>query len=110
VGVKMELTRREFVKTSAVIAGIATGVLPGNALPAELINGGSDMEERKYIIESRRYVDGDGKTTFDQWITSSNVIEIKHDEQYLVFFPLEGEYAGKKHYIPFSNIHIVREL
>jgi hypothetical protein len=68
------------------------------------------MAERKYIIESRRYVDGDGKTTFDQWITSSNVIEIKHSEQYLVFFPLEGEQAGKKHYIPFSNIHIVREL
>jgi hypothetical protein len=68
------------------------------------------MAERKYIIESRRYVGGDGKTTFDQWITSSNVIEVKHNEQYLVFFPLEGEHAGKKHYIPFSNIHIVREL
>ena len=68
------------------------------------------MAERKYVIESRRYVDGDGKTTFDQWITSSNVIEIKHSEHYLVFFPLEGEQAGKKHYIPFSNIHIVREL
>jgi len=68
------------------------------------------MAERKYIIESRRYVDGDGKTTFDQWITSSNVIEVKHNEQYLVFFPLEGEHAGKKHYIPFSNIHIVREM
>lgn len=68
------------------------------------------MTERKYVIESRRYVDGDGKTTFDQWITSSNVIEIKHSEHYLVFFPLEGEQAGKKHYIPFSNIHIVREL
>ncbi len=66
-------------------------------------------EERKYIIESRRYV-VDGKATFDSWITSSNVIEIKHNDQYLVFFPLEGEYAGKKHYIPFSNIHIVREL
>ncbi len=68
------------------------------------------MTERKYIIESRRYVDGDGKTTFDQWITSSKIIEIKHSEHYLVFFPLEGEQAGKKHYIPFSNIHIVREL
>ena len=68
------------------------------------------MAERKYVIESRRYVDGDGKTTFDSWVTSSKVIEIKHDEQYLVFFPLEGEHSGKKHYIPFSNIHIVREL
>ncbi len=68
------------------------------------------MTERKYIIESRRYMDGDGKMTFDKWVTSSNVIEIKHNEHYLVFFPLEGENAGKKHYIPFSNIHIVREL
>ncbi len=68
------------------------------------------MPERKYIIESRRYIGDDGKPTFDRWVTSSNVIEIKHNDQYLVFFPLEGEYAGKKHYIPFSNIHIVREL
>jgi len=41
------------------------------------------MAERKYIIESKRYVGDDGKTTFDQWITSSNVIEIKHNEQYV---------------------------
>ncbi len=67
------------------------------------------MAERKYVIESRRYV-ADGKMAFDSWITSSKVIEVKHNEQYLVFYPLEGEYAGKKHYIPFSNIHIVREL
>ncbi len=67
------------------------------------------MTERKYIIESRRYGGDDGRTTFDQWVTSSNVIEVKHSEQYLVFFPMEGEHAGKKHYIPFSNIHIVRE-
>ncbi len=67
-------------------------------------------EERKYIIESRRYLADDAKMAFDSWITSSKVIEIKHEDQYLVFFPLEGEYAGKKHYIPFSNIHIVREL
>lgn len=68
------------------------------------------MPDRKYIIESRRYIGEDGKTTFDQWLTSAKVIEIKHDEQYLVFFPIEGEHAGKKHYIPFSNIHIVREM
>lgn len=67
------------------------------------------MADRKYVIESRRYTGEDGKTIFDQWVTSSNVIEIKHEE-YLVFFPIEGEHAGKKHYIPFSNIHIVREL
>ncbi len=68
------------------------------------------MPDRKYVIESRRYIGEDGKSTFDQWITSAKVIEIKHEEQYLVFFPLEGEHAGKKHYIPFSNIHIVREM
>ena len=64
--------------------------------------------DRKIVIESRRYIGDDGKTTFDKWITSS--IEIKEKDQYVVFFPIEGENAGKKHYIPFSNIHIIREL
>lgn len=68
------------------------------------------MPERKYVIESRRYMDEEGKMVYDSWVTSSNIIEVKHNEEYLVFFPLEGEHAGKKHYIPFSNIHIVREL
>jgi len=68
------------------------------------------MSDRKYVIESKRYKGVDGEMVFDQWITSANMIEIKHEDQYLVFFPLEGEFAGKKHYIPFSNIHIVREL
>ena len=68
------------------------------------------MTDRKYVIESRRYTGEDGKTTFDTWITGSKVIEVKHEDQYLVFFPLEGENAGKKHYIPFSNIHVVREI
>ena len=68
------------------------------------------MVDRKYVIESRRYLDDAGKSTFDTWVTSANVIEIKHNDQYLVFYPLEGEHAGKKHYIPFSNIHIVREV
>ncbi|MCG7850756.1 MAG: hypothetical protein MIO93_16475 [ANME-2 cluster archaeon] len=68
------------------------------------------MSERKYSIESKRYMGDNGKMTFDSWITSANVIEVKHEKQYIVFFPLEGECAGKKHYIPFSNIHIVREL
>jgi len=68
------------------------------------------MADRKYVIESRRYMGDDGKTTFDYWITNAKVIDVKHDEQYLVFYPIEGENAGKKHYIPFSNIHIVREV
>ena len=68
------------------------------------------MSERQYIIESKRYVGDDGKMTFNSWTTSAKVVEIKHEDQYLVFFPLEGECAGKKHYIPFDNIHIVREV
>ncbi len=68
------------------------------------------MSDRKYVIETKRYIGEDGKPTFDRWVTSANVIEIKHSDLYLVFFPIEGEYAGKKHYIPFANIHIVREL
>jgi hypothetical protein len=68
------------------------------------------MSERKYIIETKRYIDDEGKTIFDSWTTSAKVVEVKHEDQYLVFFPLEGDHAGKKHYIPFANIHIVREL
>ena len=68
------------------------------------------MSERKYIIETKRYIGDDGNTTFESWTTSAKVVEIKHEDQYLVFFPLEGDHAGKKHYIPFANIHIVREL
>jgi hypothetical protein len=68
------------------------------------------MSERQYIIETKRYISEDGKMTFDSWTTSAKVVEIQHEDQYLVFFPLEGEHAGKKHYIPFSNIHIVREV
>jgi hypothetical protein len=68
------------------------------------------MPDRKYVIESRRYTGTDGKMTFDSWTTNAKVVEVKHEDHYLVFYPVEGEHAGKKHYIPFSNIHIVREL
>lgn len=71
---------------------------------------GAKNMNRKYVIESRRFKGEDGKMTFDSWITNASVIEVKHEERYIVFFPLEGEFAGKKHYIPFSNIHVVREL
>jgi hypothetical protein len=67
------------------------------------------MTDREYVIESRRYTDVNGKTVFDSWVTSAKIIEVKHEEEYMVFFPLEGDHAGKKHYIPFSNIHIVYE-
>lgn len=107
----MELTRRRFMEIAAVATGTTLGILPiADAIPEELINKEKNMSDRKYVIETRRYIGEDGKTTFDQWITSANVIEVKHDEQYMVFYPLEGEFAGKKHYIPFSNIHVVREL
>ena len=67
------------------------------------------MTDREYVIESKRYTDENGKTVFDSWVTSAKIIEVKHEEQYMVFFPLEGDNAGKKHYIPFANIHIVYE-
>lgn len=67
------------------------------------------MTDREYVIESKRYVDDKGRTVFDSWVTSAKIIEVKHEEQYMVFFPLEGDHAGKKHYIPFSNIHVVYE-
>jgi len=68
------------------------------------------MSERKFLIESKRYIGDDGKSTFDSWIASAEIVEVKHDDQYLVFYPLEGDHAGKKHNIPFNNIHIVRDL
>jgi hypothetical protein len=100
------------------IVGTIALALAGESTVQKSSNGGTiditgispSSPERKYVIESRRYVDGDGKTTFDQWITSSNVMEINEKYQYVVFYPLEGEGAGKKHYIPFSNIHKIREL
>ena len=107
----MELTRRRFMEIAVVTTGTTLGILPmAGAIPEELINKEKNMQDRKYVIETRRYIGKDGQTTFDQWVTSANVIEVKHDEQYLVFYPLEGEFAGKKHYIPFYNIHVVREL
>lgn len=100
----MELTR-------LTTTGTAIGILPiAGAIPEELINKEKNMSDRKYVIETRRYIGEDGKTTFDKWVTSANVIEVKHNDQYMVFYPLEGEFTGKKHYIPFSNIHVVREL
>ena len=80
----MELTRREFIKTAAIAMGSII-------IPKELINKEENMPDRKYIIETRRYIGTDGKATFDRWITSANVIEIKQNDQYLIFFPLSQE-------------------
>jgi hypothetical protein len=64
--------------------------------------------ERKYIIESKKYGD-DNRSTSDKWITTASVVKIK-EGKYIEFIVVEGEHAGKKHYIPFSNIHSVREI
>ena len=100
-----------FMEIAVAATGTTLGILPiVDAIPEGLIDKEENMPDRKYVIETRRYIGKDGQTTFDKWITSANIIEVKHDDQYLVFYPLEGEFAGKKHYIPFSNIHVVREL
>ena len=63
--------------------------------------------DRKYVIESKRYVDDDGNRTHDSW--TSFVEDIKIEDGFVKFAPIDGEHAGLKHYITFSNIHIVRE-
>ncbi len=75
-----------------------------------IINPSSNSPDRKYIIESRRYIGDDGKMTFDKWVINGKEMKIDKNGQYIVFFPLEGEFAGKQHYIPFANIHIIREI
>ncbi len=58
---------------------------------------------RKYLIETRRW-----NGEFDQWITDNE--HIKLEDRYIRFFPTEGENKGKKMYLTFDNIHIIREL
>lgn len=64
--------------------------------------------DKKYIIESIRYIGSDGNTTFDKWVINGK--EMKITGQFIIFYPLDGEFAGKQHYIPFSNVHIIREI
>ncbi len=61
---------------------------------------------REYVIETRRYLQND-KTQFEQWI--SNNEHIKIEENYLRFVPVKGKDKGKRIYLPFDNIHVVRE-
>nr|QNO48021.1 hypothetical protein BOHIEODL_00001 [Methanosarcinales archaeon ANME-2c ERB4] len=63
--------------------------------------------DRRYVIESKRYVDDDGNNTHDSW--TSVVENIKIEDGFVKFTPTDGEHAGLKHYITFPNIHIVRE-
>lgn len=99
------------MEIAMVSSGMSMGIVP---IAEEISKGsvvkGKSMLVRKYVIETRRYIGEDGKTTFDKWITNANVIDVRYNERYIVFYPLEGDRAGKKHYIPFSNVHVVREL
>lgn len=61
---------------------------------------------REYVIETRRYA-MNGKTKFDRWI--SNNENIKIEGNYIRFTPIKGKEKGKRLYLPFENIHIVRE-
>lgn len=49
-------------------------------------------------------------TTFDKWMINGKEMKIDKIGQYIIFYPLEGEFSGKQHYIPLSNIHIIREI
>ena len=62
---------------------------------------------RTYVIESKRYVDAEGNKVQDSW--KSSVDDISISDGFVKFIPIDGEHAGLKHYITFSNIHIVRE-
>ncbi len=62
---------------------------------------------RDYVIETRRYTQG-GTTQFEQWISNNESIKI--EENYIRFIPIKGKEKGKRIYIPFDNIHVVREV
>ncbi len=62
---------------------------------------------REYVIEIRRYTQG-GTTKFDKWISNNESIKI--EDNYIRFIPIKGKEKGKRIYIPFDNIHVVREV
>jgi len=62
---------------------------------------------REYVIETRRYIN-DGTTQFDQWISNNESIKI--EDNYIRFVPTKGKEKGKRIYLPFDNIHVVREV
>ena len=63
--------------------------------------------DRKYVIESKRYIDSNGSKKHESW--TSFVQDIKIEDGFIKFIPIDGDHAGLKHYITFSNVHIVRE-
>lgn len=62
---------------------------------------------RDYVIETRRFVQ-DGTTQFEQWISNNESIKI--EANYIRFIPTKGKEKGKRIYLPFDNIHAVREV
>ena len=62
---------------------------------------------REYVIETRRHLE-EGKVQFEQWISDNENIKI--EDKYLRFIPTKGKDKGKRMYIPFDNIHLVREV
>ena len=61
---------------------------------------------REYIIETKRYLK-DGTTQYDEWVSNNENIKIEHN--YLRCVPTRGKDEGKRLYIPFDNIFVVRE-
>lgn len=61
---------------------------------------------REYIIETKRYLK-DGKTQYEEW--TSNNENIKIESNYIRCIPTKGKDEGKRLYIPFDNIFVVRE-
>ncbi len=61
----------------------------------------------RYVIESRRYEDNNGNKVYDSWTSAGK--DMKIEDGFVMFVPVDGEHAGLKHYITFPNIHIVRE-
>lgn len=62
---------------------------------------------RDYVIETRRFT-MNGTTQFDHWISNNENIKIENN--YIRFIPIKGKEKGKRIYIPFDNIHVVREV
>lgn len=61
-----------------------------------------------YRLETKRYSDIDGRPVFDTWLFNTSDVEIK--DNYVKFIPRDGKDAGKKCYIPLSNIYSVVQI
>ncbi|MGP8319667.1 MAG: hypothetical protein ACT6FD_02595 [Methanosarcinaceae archaeon] len=68
------------------------------------------MTDRKYLIKTKCRTNEAGEIKSETWVTTSNLLELEGHNHYLVFYPTEGKDVGKKHYVPVSNIHVVKEI